>query len=312
MAMVSVVIPTHNRKAYVKECVLSLLKSTWQDFDVWVVDDASTDGTSDMIQKDLSFDARVHTMRNETSQSLATTRNRGARASQGEYIFFMDDDNVVEETALERLLAYARRRPDTGMIAPLALNTVVGGGDVSATIWTLGATFNWITSRALNLYADKRLDEVENLQEAYPTWYSPNAFMVSRTAYEAVGGCDDFYGIMFDDSDFGLRIYRKGYPCVILSGARVFHRHGVTTQQNAVLRRYGIESPRRAYLFARNRMVFVRRFAPWYGKVSVVCVFAPLLTVFYCALAIRHGEWRCAFGYLRGWLAGMGYMAGIR
>lgn len=88
---VSVVIPTHNRAGFLPTAIDSVLKQSFQDFEILVVDDASNDGTAEV--RDKFNDSRIHWLRHDKPKGGAAARNTGIIHSKGEYIAFLDDDD---------------------------------------------------------------------------------------------------------------------------------------------------------------------------------------------------------------------------
>ena len=105
-AAVSIIIPLYNVERYIAESIASLKSQTFEDIQVVVVDDGSTDGSYDAAAKAIGEDARfllVH----QKNAGPATARNRGISESVGEYIMFMDADDMLERNAVEKLYAKA-------------------------------------------------------------------------------------------------------------------------------------------------------------------------------------------------------------
>jgi glycosyltransferase involved in cell wall biosynthesis len=88
--MVSIIIPTHNRKAFVLEAVGSVLAQTLEDYELIVVDDGSVDGTGEALKK---YEDRLHYLFQE-NQGVSAARNCGLAHSQGEFIAFLDSDDL--------------------------------------------------------------------------------------------------------------------------------------------------------------------------------------------------------------------------
>lgn len=104
--LVSVVIPTRNRRRELERCLSALADQTYPNYEVIVVDDCSSDGTPDFIQ---DYASRRHALRlrcleNETHVGANVSRNRGIRAAQGVFVAFVDSDCVAECDWLEKLL----------------------------------------------------------------------------------------------------------------------------------------------------------------------------------------------------------------
>jgi glycosyltransferase involved in cell wall biosynthesis len=97
--MISVCIPTYNRKDYLKEALQSLCRQTYRDFEVIVLDDGSTDGTREMVEA-MDFPIRYY---QQTNQGLPQVNNRLVELAKGNYICFLDSDDVFFDDALERL-----------------------------------------------------------------------------------------------------------------------------------------------------------------------------------------------------------------
>ncbi|MBO7166382.1 MAG: glycosyltransferase family 2 protein, partial [Kiritimatiellae bacterium] len=136
MVKVSVIIPTYNRSQMVCECIDSVLKSTFQDFEIVVVDDCSPDDTREKIAAAYGNEKRLRYIRNEKNSYQAASRNNGAEIAQGDYMLFLDDDNKVHPDMIEELLSAFARHEDAGLVAPLAIHQRSGKENL---IWTLGS-----------------------------------------------------------------------------------------------------------------------------------------------------------------------------
>jgi glycosyltransferase involved in cell wall biosynthesis len=105
---VSVIIPTYNRARLVTEAVASVLGQTYRDLEILVVDDASTDGTVAA----LAAWREVRVCRHSSRQGVAAARNTGAAAARGEWLAFLDSDDLWLPDKLARQMAYLQDRPD--------------------------------------------------------------------------------------------------------------------------------------------------------------------------------------------------------
>lgn len=98
--LISVVIPTFNRKEKLPACIESVLCQTYENIEVLVVDDASTDGTEELFQK--IQDKRVQYLRYEENKGACYARNYGAKRARGEFIAFQDSDDTWHPDKLEK------------------------------------------------------------------------------------------------------------------------------------------------------------------------------------------------------------------
>ncbi len=109
MRLVSVVIPTHNRSTLIWRAVESVLGQTYRDLEVLVVDDGSTDATAQELADRVREDVRVRLVRHAQRKGAQAARNTGIRASNGEWIAFLDSDDVWLPNSLEVRLQQAIR-----------------------------------------------------------------------------------------------------------------------------------------------------------------------------------------------------------
>lgn len=110
---VSVIIPTYNRCHYLPEAIESVLAQSTKDYELIVVDDASTDNTKDAIKPYLKH---LIYIRKTSNEGFAEARNTGILHSRGEYIAYLDDDDVYFPFKLELQAAVLDHQPEVGMV----------------------------------------------------------------------------------------------------------------------------------------------------------------------------------------------------
>ena len=188
MPQVSVIIPTHNRATYLKGAIASVLKQTFRDFELVVVDDASTDETLEVVR---SFsDNRIKYFRHETQRGGSAARNSGIVKSKCDYIAFLDDD---DEWALEKLKLQIRLLDRT----PKQIAAVYTG-------------YAWIDRKSGKLVGKRIPTSSGNLLSAL---YEGNCVgttstvVVRRVCFKTVGLFDETLP-SFQDYDMWLRIAR--------------------------------------------------------------------------------------------------------
>lgn len=126
---VSVVTPTYNRGEVIDRAVQSVLNQSYKNYEIIVVDDASTDNTLEVIN---SFtDPRIRYLRHEENKGGAAARNTGIKAANGKYIAFLDSDDEWVKTKLERQLHVLNELPEEiGVIASDQVNIHSDGREV--------------------------------------------------------------------------------------------------------------------------------------------------------------------------------------
>ncbi len=99
---ISLIVPVYNVENYLRKCLDSALHQSWEDYEIVIVDDGSTDGSSAICQEYCHQDARIRLIRQE-NQGLSAAWMRGFQESAGEYITFLDSDDWIEPDYLSRM-----------------------------------------------------------------------------------------------------------------------------------------------------------------------------------------------------------------
>lgn len=299
MKLVSVIIPTYNRAEMVCDCIDSVLCSTYENLEIIVVDNASSDNTVELISNKYEFDKRVNILALSENLMAAGGRNEGIKKANGDFLLFIDNDNIVNKDMIEILVKEMENDENIGLVGPISINRHSNG-----TIWLASGDYHFFSSRPKTLYSGKNVNEVR-LEKRYLTCYSPNIMMVSRRAIDLVGGFDKSYYAMYEEADFGYRIKKAGFLEYIVTDARTDHVSFVNENQQAKLRMLGIEFPERAYHYAKNRTVFMRKYAKWYNMITYYLIFLHIFTIYYCVVALRYGRIDIAKAWIKGTIKGL-------
>ena len=109
-ALISVIIPVYKVEAYIAECLDSVLSQSHRNIEVICVDDCGGDGSLAIAERYAEQDSRVKVIRHECNRGVGPARNTGMDAASGEYIFFIDPDDIMEPDCLSRLFAETEKR----------------------------------------------------------------------------------------------------------------------------------------------------------------------------------------------------------
>jgi len=118
---VSVIVPVFNKKPYLPELLDSLRRQTSDSFDVWLIDDGSTDGSERLCDELAAADQRFHVIHQPNSGWPGRPRNVGIDVSESRYLFFADADDWCEPTLLADLVAFADEH-DSDLVLPAVLS----------------------------------------------------------------------------------------------------------------------------------------------------------------------------------------------
>ena len=114
--LVSVIMTAYNCEAHVGEAVRSVLAQTYQDWELIVVDDASTDCTAEIVREFANSDARIRLLHNERNVGPPVSRNRGIATARGEFVAILDNDDVALPERFALSVAALREKPDLGLV----------------------------------------------------------------------------------------------------------------------------------------------------------------------------------------------------
>lgn len=106
---VSVIMPSYNKAEYIGEAINSILNQTWEDFELIVIDDCSTDRSADVVKGIKDF--RIKFLQNSENIGIAANRNKGLELAQGEYIALLDADDISPDYRLKDEVEYLDQHP---------------------------------------------------------------------------------------------------------------------------------------------------------------------------------------------------------
>ena len=256
MKKICVVICSYNGCEDTIKCIESLQRQTLQDFDIYVVDNASTDGTGDKIRQSFGEDVHILSM----TENLGGAGGFGAGIAHAaglgyEYIALMDNDIIVDEKAMELMMA--------------SLEADEGLGAVGAKIlWMHKPEVIFDFSNVIDVEHQKchspyrDIYDNERLQGLKETDFVPATAGIFRTEAILEAGSmpvDNF--IYYDDIELGWNMLRKGWRMVCCGAAKVWHR-----SSNAHRKKDNFGE----YYFKRNTLNFTAKYIPEEGIESLV------------------------------------------
>ncbi len=185
---VSVVIPTYNNAQLLHETLDGVRSQSFQDFEIIVVDDGSTDNTEQIVR---GYDAKIRYVK-QANQGPAAARNHGVALAQGEFIAFLDHDDIWNDRHLETLLAGFARYPAAAMVFDDAEAFGVG----------VAPGANHVDPKV----ARSLLDRPVPIRRVWECWVaSMSVVMVKKTIFHEIGGLHPkIWGL--DDLHFYLRL----------------------------------------------------------------------------------------------------------
>lgn len=125
-ALISIVMPAYCASKTIEESIQSVLSQSYTNWELLIIDDCSADATSQIINEASEQDPRIHIFTNENNQGVAATRNRGIQESKGEYIAFLDSDDLWHKEKLDKQIRIMKEKDATISFTGTAYINTVG------------------------------------------------------------------------------------------------------------------------------------------------------------------------------------------
>lgn len=287
MTKISVVIPTYNSWSTLKDCIASIQKQTLKPYETIIIDNGSSDGTSNKVR--LMFPG-VKLITLEENTGVTGGRNKGIEhaSSKTDFILFFDHDMIADKKMLEELMRVSKTDKNIGIVTP----KIYYFGDKKR-IWAAGTGINLLTGQVLFRGG---IDTGQyDFSEEVPV--APAVLLVKKNVLNILKMFDDRYFATFEDTDFCFRAKKAGFKVFYEHSAVAFHKIPYNKKE---------ESERllsRAYFVGRNRILFMKDFGS--NFYIFLLIFLPVYVLYYLRLAISHGRFSDWLKLIQGIISGL-------
>ena len=232
MISVSVIIVNWNGKKFIAECLDGLREQTYKDYSIVLVDNASGDGSLELVHKEYP---EVKTIPLAENLGFAVANNRAIQLIGTEYVALLNNDAVPHAGWLENLLKALERNPGAGMAASKMLlydrpDIIDRAGDIYTTAGTALLNGRGESSKNFN-----------NL--AWVFGACAGAAVYRKRMLDDIGLFDEDFFLVYEDVDLSFRAQLRGYRCIYVPDAIVYHKAGGSI---------GDDSPISVYYSHRN------------------------------------------------------------
>lgn len=216
---VSIIIVNFNSRDFLKQCLRTLLDTDYPNYEVVVIDNASTDGSLSAVKRSFGSDSRVKLVGNRENVGHSEGCNIGAKITEGQYIVFLDADIAFEDRNWLRELVKVMENNTSVGLAQAKLVVSEDSSRLDCVCVAIDALGTWAAN-----YGSKAgmLKEDFEILAA-----SSGCSIIRREVFNQAGGFDPDYFIYDDDTDLSLRVWLMGYRVMFVSSAVVIHRGGV-------------------------------------------------------------------------------------
>ncbi|HET6514613.1 MAG TPA: glycosyltransferase family 2 protein [Thermodesulfovibrionales bacterium] len=222
----SIIIVSFNTKDLLRECIRSVRETTvCINYEIIVVDNASSDGSPEMIEQEFGW---VKLLRNIRNLGFAKASNEGARLAKGNYLLFLNSDAVLKERTVADLVGFMEKHNNVAAAGPKILN-------FDETLQNKGFRFPSITASLLFLTGLDKLLSEKVLTRIFPRLYWSDdqaasidslhgcCFLVKKDIFDALGGFSEDYFMYFEEQDWCYRAKQRGFEIWYVPSAGVLH-----------------------------------------------------------------------------------------
>lgn len=242
---VSIIVLNWNGEAYLKDCLASLEKQTYQNIELILVDNASQDNSVALVKE---YFPKLKIIISHENLGFGAGNNLGIKAAKGKYIMILNNDTEVDPRCIEELVKVIEKDSGIGSCATKILSC---------------SNRNIIDVAGLIIYPDGsargrgRLEQAEHnfnkLEEVF--FCSGCAALYKREMLDGIGLFDEDFFAYHDETDLGMRAHWQGWKCIYVPTAIVYHRYSAS---------YGAYSPLKAFLVERNRIYVAIKNFPFF------------------------------------------------
>ena len=198
----SVIIPAHNEEDVIKRAIDSVLNQTYQNFEIIVSNDGSTDRTKEIVEKIIKKDKRIKILNRKKGHSAAFARNRGAEKAKGEILVFLDSDTYLSKEILEEINKKSNKADAfTFNCSPISTSFIS---------YALSGMVNRL-----------KKDKDREIFGKGSSFYLPSFFCIKNKVFKKIGKYNEtiFY---YEDEEIVKRFYDSGFKSIFIDKGKQY------------------------------------------------------------------------------------------
>lgn len=253
---VSIVVVNWNTRDVLRGCLASVYAQTQEIiFEVVVVDNASSDGSAEMVKKEFP---QAILIENTKNRGFAAANNQGMRIAKGRYVLLLNPDTIVLEGAIQKTVAYADHRPEIGVVG---CQVWENDTTLQLTCFRFPSVGNLILQKSglCRLFPRSGVVGREKMAgwnrdtECEVEVVSGMFMLVRQEAIDQVGVMDEDYFIYAEETDWCFRFKRAGWKCVFTPMARIIHLDGGSKSTEQISVRMFVQQQKSLLIFFKKQ-----------------------------------------------------------
>jgi len=234
--ILSIIIVSYNSISYLKECIDSLYRFRPRfDFEIIVADNASTDGSAELVRKNYPS---VRLIINEKNLGFSAANNIAIKNSNSKYLLLINSDCEVFEKSIDNMVIFMEQNIHTGIMGPKIKNT---DGSIQLSCRQFPSFFDAGMHTILHNIAPNnrftrryKLADVGRNEPFEVDWVSGSCMLIKREALNDTGLMDERYFMYVEDTDICFQMWKKGWKVIYYPFAQVLHHIGGSTGRSRV------------------------------------------------------------------------------
>lgn len=232
-------------------CIESVLRIQYQPYFVVVVDNNSEDGSLELLKKDFCKNDKVKFLAFKKNDGYAVGNNQGidfAILNGAEYICILNNDTVVEDSFLSKMISFMLEKKEYGITSPLICDFYKNNSIQSA-----GANINLMTGKQKLLLSEEKVFNIkEGLVIDQADYLGGACLLIRKDIIYKVGHMPEYYFLFYEEADWCFLARNKGVKLACITDAKIYHKGSSTIRKVKGLSKY--------YL-TRNSVLFERKYA---------------------------------------------------
>lgn len=295
---VAIVIVNWNTYNLTRSCILSLNKCIHKNFEIFLVDNNSSDNSVEKLKKEFKS---LHFILNNKNAGFCKANNQAIKKILSKntfnFIMLLNSDTEVSPFFIKPLIDTFKSNEKIGAVQPLILNW-----SDKSTIWKYEGNIN--KTFGITSHRNKNKNFSVEKMKSYTEWASGCCIFTTPSIFKEVGLFDEIFFAYYEDVDWSIRLKKQNYLIALSKLSQVYHHESGSSKS---LKKYneGYLSPKSHYYNFRNHIIFLRKYKSDYNSLGIVIFQLLKITQFsfYFMLRLRKKKlinlWKGVYDGLR-------------